>query len=236
MPDTASASAYHSGDGGQWIANPFDEIAFEEAVRIRDRGAASDAVAVTVGSASAEEQLRAAMAMGLDRAIRVDDSRSLDSYAVARILAGVVRKEQPNVVILGKQAVDDDSNQAGQMLAGLLAWPQATFVSKVEFLEGGKQARCTRETDRGLEVIVVNLPAVITVDLRLNEPRYVSLPKLMKARRAPVETLTVDQFGVTTKSRTTLLSTNAPPRRAGGLKVQSVEELVGKLREHDKVI
>lgn len=236
MPDTASASAYHSGEGGQWIINPFDEIAIEEAVRIRERAQAAEAVAVTISGAAAEEQLRSALAMGIDRAIRVEDSRPLDSYAVARILAGLVRKEQPNLVILGKQAVDDDSNQTGQMLAGLLGWPQATFVSKVEFINGGKQARCTRETDRGLEKIIVNLPAVITADLRLNEPRYVSLPKLMKARRMPIEVITPAQLGASVNPRTTLVSTTPPPRRAGGAQVQSVEELITKLREHDKVL
>src|SRR5439155_649434 len=185
------------------VINPFDEIAIEEALRIRERGQATESVGVTIGPPAVDEQIRAALAMGVDHAIRIDDSRALDPYAVARILGAVVKREAPYVVIMGKQAVDDDSNQVGQMLAGLLGWPQATFVSKIEFLDNKTRARCTRETDAGLEVVEVNLPAIITTDLRLNEPRYVSLPGLIKARRKPIEVLTCDQPGVTVRPLTT---------------------------------
>jgi electron transfer flavoprotein beta subunit len=218
------------------VINPFDEIAIEEALRIRERGDASEIVGVTIGSAAVEEQIRAALAMGVDRAIRIDDSRALDPYAVARILRALVEKEAPQAVIMGKQAVDDDSNQVGQMLAGLLGWPQATFVSKIEFLENKTRARCTRETDGGLEVVAINLPAIITTDLRLNEPRYVSLPGLMKARKKPIEVLSGEQLGVTVHPLTTTLSTSRPPRRAAGTRVASVEELVTKLKQEAKVL
>src|SRR5256885_4643803 len=218
------------------VINPFDEIAIEEALRIRERGTAREIVGVTIGSAAVEEQIRAALAMGVDRAIRIEDSRALDPYAVARILRALVEKEAPQVVIMGKQAVDDDSNQVGQMLAGLLGWPQATFVSKIEFLDNKTRARCARETDGGLEVVAIKLPAIITTDLRLNEPRYVSLPGLMKARRKPIEILTCDQLRVTVRPLTTVLSTTRPPNRATGTRVESVEELVVKLRQEAKVL
>lgn len=218
------------------VINPFDEIAIEEALRIRERGEATEVVGVTIGTATVEEQVRSALAMGVDRAIRIDDSRPLDPYAVSRILYSLVKKETPQVVLMGKQAVDDDSNQVGQMLAGLLGWPQATFVSKIEFLEQKTRARCTRETDGGLEVVEVKLPAIITTDLRLNEPRYVSLPGLMKARKKPIEVLTCEQLAVNVKPLTTTLSTSRPPKRAAGLRVESVEELVSKLKEEAKVL
>ena len=218
------------------VINPFDEIAIEEALRIRERGQATESVGVTIGPPAVDEQIRAALAMGVDHAIRIDDSRALDPYAVARILGAVVKREAPYVVIMGKQAVDDDSNQVGQMLAGLLGWPQATFVSKIEFLDNKTHARCTRETDAGLEVVEVNLPAIITTDLRLNEPRYVSLPGLMKARRKSIEVLTCDQLGVTVRPLTTVISTARPPKRAAGTRVESVEELVTKLRQEAKVL
>jgi electron transfer flavoprotein beta subunit len=218
------------------VVNPFDEIAIEEALRIRERGEASEIVGLTIGPPGVDEQVRAALAMGIDRAIRVDDARALDPYSVARILRAAVEKEAPQVVIMGKQAVDDDSNQAGQMLAGLLGWPQATFVSKIEFIDSRTRARCTRETDAGLEVIEVQLPAVITTDLRLNEPRYVSLPGLMKARKKPIEVQTCEQLGVSVQPMTTLLATERPPRRAAGVRVDSVEELVRKLKEEAKVL
>ena len=213
------------------VINPFDEIAIEEALRIRERGEAAEIVGATIGASAVDEQIRAALAMGVDRAIRIDDSRALDPYAVARILRVLIEKEAPHVVIMGKQAVDDDSNQVGQMLAGLLGWPQATFVSKIEFLDNRTRAQCTRETDGGLEVVVIKLPAIITTDLRLNEPRYVSLPGLMKARHKLIETLTCDQLGVTVRPRTTTLSISSPPKRAAGTRVESVEELVAKLRQ-----
>jgi len=218
------------------VINPFDEIAIEEALRIRERGDATEIVSVTIGAPPVDEQIRAALAMGVDRAIRIDDSRALDPYAVARILGALIEKESPNIVIMGKQAVDDDSNQVGQMLAGLLRWPQATFVSKIEFLDDKTRARCTRETDAGLEIIEIELPAIITTDLRLNEPRYVSLPGLMKARRKPIEVLICEQLGVYVQPVTTVISTARPPKRVAGTRVESVEELVTKLKQEAKVI
>jgi electron transfer flavoprotein beta subunit len=218
------------------VINPFDEIAIEEALRIRERGDAAQIVGVTIGAPAVDEQIRAALAMGVDRAIRIDDSRALDPYAVARILRALIDREAPHVVIMGKQAVDDDSNQVGQMLAALLRWPQATFVSKIEFLDNKTRARCTRETDAGLEVVEINLPAIITTDLRLNEPRYVSLPGLMKARRKPIEILTCDELGITVRPLTIVLSTTRPPRRATGTRVESVGELVVKLKQEAKVL
>ena len=218
------------------VINPFDEIAIEEALRIRERGQATEIVGVTIGAPAVDEQIRAALAMGVDRAIRIDDSRALDPYAVARILHALTEKEMPHVVIMGKQAVDDDSNQVGQMLAGLLRWPQATFVSKIEFLDKKTRARCTRETDGGLEVVAIELPAIITTDLRLNEPRYVSLPGLMKARRRPIEILTCDELTVAVRPLTTVLSIASPPKRAAGTRVDSVEELIAKLRKEVNVL
>jgi electron transfer flavoprotein beta subunit len=224
------------GAAAKSVVNPFDEIAIEEALRLRERGEATEIVGVTIGPATVDEQIRSALAMGVDRALRIDDSRALDPYAVARILRALVEKEAPQLVLMGKQAVDDDSNQAGQMLAGLLGWPQATFISKLEFLENKTRAQCTRETDGGLEVIVVNLPAIVTTDLRLNEPRYVSLPGLMKARKKPIEVLTCEQLGVTMQPLTITLSTARPPKRAAGTRVESVEELMVKLKEEAKVL
>ncbi len=237
VPDPYEAAAPGgSGANAKSVINPFDEIAIEEALRIRERGDATEIVGLTIGPPAVDEQVRAALAMGVDRAIRVDDARALDPYAVAHILRAVVEKEAPEVVIMGKQAVDDDSNQTGQMLAGLLGWPQATFVSKIEFLDDRTRVRCTRETDAGLELIEVRLPAVITTDLRLNEPRYVSLPGLMKARKKTIEVQTCDQLGVNVQPLTTVISTTRPPRRPAGMRVESVEELVIKLKEEAKVL
>jgi len=233
VPDPSAGAAASTSKS---VINPFDEIAIEEALRIRERGEATEIVGVTIGAPAVDEQIRAALAMGVDRAIRIDDSRALDPYAVARILRALVEKEAPQVVIMGKQAVDDDSNQVGQMLAGLLGWPQATFVSKIEFLDNKTRARCTRETDGGLEVVAIDLPAIITTDLRLNEPRYVSLPGLMKARRKPIEILTCEQLGVTVRPLTTTLSTSSPARRVAGTRVGSVEELMAKLKQEAKVL
>jgi len=225
-----------AGEAAKSVINPFDEIAIEEALRIRERGDATEITAVTIGAPAVDEQIRSALAMGVDRALRVDDSRSLDPYAVARILRVLVEKEAPQLVLMGKQAVDDDSNQVGQMLAGLLGWPQATFISKIEFQENKTRAQCSRETDGGIEVIAISLPAIVTTDLRLNEPRYVSLPGLMKARKRPIEVLTCEQLGVTVQPLTTTLSTSRPPKRAGGVRVESVEELMTKLKEEAKVL
>ena len=237
VPDPYEAAAPGgSGATAKSVINPFDEIAIEEALRIRERGEATEIVGLTIGPAAVDEQVRAAMAMGVDRAIRVDDARALDPYAVARILRVLVEEEGPQVVLMGKQAVDDDSNQTGQMLAGLLGWPQATFISKVEFLENKTRARCTRETDAGLEVIEVSLPAVMTADLRLNEPRYVSLPGLMKARKKPIDVRTCEQLGVKVQPLTTIISTARPPKRCAGMRVESVEELVLRLKEEAKVL
>ena len=237
VPDPYEAAAPGgSGATAKSVINPFDEIAIEEALRIRERGEATEIVGLTIGPAAVDEQVRAALAMGVDRAIRVDDARALDPYAVARILRVLVEEEGPQVVLMGKQAVDDDSNQTGQMLAGLLGWPQATFISKVEFLENKTRARCTRETDAGLEVIEVSLPAVMTADLRLNEPRYVSLPGLMKARKKPIDVRTCEQLGVKVQPLTTIISTARPPKRCAGMRVESVEELVLKLKEEAKVL
>jgi electron transfer flavoprotein beta subunit len=234
-PNDASVTGA-AGSTPKFVINPFDEIAIEEALRIRERGDAAEIVGATIGTPAVEEQIRAALAMGVDRVIRIDDSRALDPYAVARILRALVDREAPHVVIMGKQAVDDDSNQVGQMLAGLLGWPQATFVSKIEFRDDKRLARCTRETDAGLELVEINLPAIITTDLRLNEPRYVSLPGLMKARRKPIDLLNCDELGVTVQPLTTLLSTMRPPKRAAGVRVESIDELVVKLRQEAKVL
>lgn len=222
--------------GGRRIINPFDQIAIEEALRLRERGVASEVTAVTVGPAAADEEIRAAYAMGCDRAIRVDDDRWLDPYAVSRMLLAVTRAEAPDLVLMGKQAVDDDASQVGPMLAGLLGWPQATFVSRFELADDRRSATCTRETDAGLEVITVRLPAVVTADLRLNEPRYVSLPGLIKARRKPIEVKTLADLGVNVEPKTSLLRVSAPPKRATGVSVDSVDELVEKLKYEAKVI
>jgi electron transfer flavoprotein beta subunit len=237
VPDPNDATVWGAAvSAAKSVINPFDEIAIEEALRIRERGDAAEIVAATIGAAAVDEQIRAALAMGVDRAIRIDDSRALDPYAVARILRPLVEKEMPHVVIMGKQAVDDDSNQVGQMLAALLGWPQATFVSKIEFLDNKTRARCTRETDGGLEVIAIKLPAIITTDLRLNEPRYVSLPGLLKARRRPIEILTCDELRVAVRPLTSVLSIASPAKRAAGTRVDSVEELITKLRQEAKVL
>ena len=235
-PNDATVAGAAAASAAKSVINPFDEIAIEEALRIRERGDAAEVVAVTIGAPAVDEQIRAALAMGVDRAIRIDDPRALDPYAVARLLREVVDKEMPHVLIMGKQAVDDDSNQVGQMLAALLRWPQATFVSKIELLDNKTRARCTRETDGSLEVVAVELPAIITTDLRLNEPRYVSLPGLMKARRRPIEVLTSNELGVAVRPLTTLLSIASPPKRAAGTRVDSVEELIAKLRQEAKVL
>jgi len=234
-PDSITSAGVPAADA-RWIINPFDSIAIEEALRIKERGESSEVVCVTIGPARVEDQARTAFAMGADRVMRVDDDRALDPYAVSRLLKAVVEREQPNLVLMGKQAVDDDCNQAGQMLAGLLDWPQATFVSRIEFRDGRQRANCTRETDAGLEVISVRLPAVITVDLRLNEPRYVSLPGLIKARGKQIETLSADQLGMDVRPLTTLLEISPPPKRRPGTRLESVAELVAKLHEEAKVL
>jgi electron transfer flavoprotein beta subunit len=214
--------------------NPFDEIANEEAIRLKEAGKASEVVAVSLGEAKCQETLRTALAMGADRAIHVETDAELQPLAVAKLLRAVVEREQPGLVILGKQAIDDDSNQTGQMLAALLGWSQGTFASKLEFT--GDQLEVTREVDAGLERLVLKLPAVVTSDLRLNEPRYASLPNIMKAKRKPIDQLTPADLGVDVTPRLKTLQVEEPAKRQAGVKVGSVEELIDKLRGEAKVI
>jgi len=208
--------------------NPFCEIALEEALRLREAGKAEEVVAVTVGPDEARDTLRTALAMGADRALRVDAPTDTEPLAVARILKAVVLEEDANLVFLGKQAVDDDNNQTGQMLAALLGWGQATFASKIEI--GDSEATVTREVDSGLEVVRLPLPAVITADLRLNEPRYITLPSIMKAKRKPMEEKDAESYGVETEPRLKLLRVDPPAERTAGVKVGSIGELVQALK------
>ena len=208
--------------------NPFDEIAVEEAVRLKEAGKVEEVVAVSLGVQQSQETIRTALAMGADRGILVQTDDVLEPLAVAKGLKALVDKEQPNLVILGKQAIDDDSNQTGQMLAALLGWGQATFASKVELGDG--TAKVTREIDGGLQTVEVKLPAIITTDLRLNEPRYASLPNIMKAKKKPLETMTPADLGIDTAPRLKTLKVEEPAKRQGGGKVASVEELVEKLK------
>ncbi|MCS0463771.1 electron transfer flavoprotein subunit beta/FixA family protein, partial [Rhizobium favelukesii] len=212
--------------------NPFDEISVEEALRLREAGKAEEVIVVSIGPAKAEETLRTALAMGADRAILVETDETLEPLAVAKILKGVVDAEQPGLIITGKQAIDDDSNQTGQMLAALLGTAQATFASKIEIEvpgPGGK-AQVTREVDGGLQTIEIKLPAVVTTDLRLNEPRYASLPNIMKAKKKPLDKKAPADFGVSTEPRLKVLKTEEPSGRKAGVKVKSVAELVEKLK------
>lgn len=213
--------------------NPFDEIAVEEAVRLKEKGVVTEIVAVSIGPAQAQEQLRTALAMGADRGILIE-AEGTEPLAVAKLLKAVAEREQPQVVILGKQAIDDDMNATGQMLAALLGWAQGTFASKVDIADG--TATVTREVDGGLETVKLSLPAIITTDLRLNEPRYASLPNIMKARKKPLETLKPAELGVDVTPRLTVLKVEDPPKRQAGRKVASVAELVDKLRNEAKVI
>jgi electron transfer flavoprotein beta subunit len=214
--------------------NPFDEIAVEEAVRMKEKGTATEIVAVSCGVTACQETLRTALAIGADRAILVETNAELQPLAIAKLLKAIVEKEKPQVVILGKQAIDDDANQTGQMLAALLDWPQATFASKIDIANG--TATVKREVDGGLETEEVKLPAVITTDLRLNEPRYATLPNIMKAKKKPLETLTPEALGVDVTPRLATLKVVEPPKRKGGGKVADVAELVTKLRNEAKVI
>jgi electron transfer flavoprotein beta subunit len=214
--------------------NPFDEIAVEEAVRLKEAGTVSEIVAVSLGTTQAQETVRTALAMGADRGIVVQSDSELQPLAVAKALKALTEREQPRLVILGKQAIDDDSNQTGQMLAGLLGWGQGTFASKVALKD--TEAEVTREIDGGLETIAVGLPAVITTDLRLNTPRYASLPNIMKAKKKPIETVAIGDLGVDTAPRLKTLKVDEPPKRSAGIKVESVSELVAKLRNEAKVI
>src|SRR5687767_14529712 len=214
--------------------NPFDEIACEEAIRLKEKGQASEVVAVSLGEARCQETLRTALAMGADRAILVETSVELQPLAVAKLLKAIALQERPGLVLLGKQAIDDDSNQTGQMLAALLGWPQATFVSKLEI--EGEKAQVTREVDGGLETISIKLPAVVTTDLRLNEPRYVTLPNIMKAKKKTLENLKPEALGVDVTPRLTTVKVIEPSKRKSGMKVADIKALVDKLRNEAKVI
>ena len=230
---TAEGTGF-STDNLKWVVNPFDEIGVEEALRLREKNAGSEVVLVSIGPKAAQEQVRTGLAMGADRAILVLSDENLEPLAVARVLQKLVEQEKPDLVILGKQAVDYDNNCTGQMLAELLGWPQATFASKVE-LAGG-QATVTREVDGGVETLSFALPAVVTADLRLNEPRYASLPGIMKARKKALKEIPVADLGVDVAPRVKIVKLENPPKRAGGRKVGSVQELVKVLHDEAKVL
>ena len=214
--------------------NPFDEIAVEEAIRIKERGEASEVIAVTIGNAKAQDTLRTALAMGADRAILIKTDATVEPLAVAKLLKAVVETEKPDIVIMGKQAIDDDCNQTGQMLAGLLGVPQGTFASKIEL--SGDKVKVTREVDGGLETIELSKPAVITTDLRLNEPRYASLPNIMKAKKKPIDETAPETLGVDIASRQTVISVTEPKTREAGIKVDDVAQLVDKLKNEAAVL
>ncbi len=214
--------------------NPFDEIAVEEAMRLKEAGKATEVVAVSCGVTQCQETLRTAMAIGADRGILAETDAELQPLAVAKLLKALVDKEQPGLVILGKQAIDDDCNQTGQMLAALLGWPQATFASKVEIADG--QATVSREVDGGIETLALTLPAIVTTDLRLNEPRYVTLPNIMKAKKKQLDTFKPEDLGVDAKPRIKTLKVSEPPKRGAGVKVADVAALVDKLKNEAKVI
>ncbi len=214
--------------------NPFDEIAVEEAVRMKEAGKAAEVVAVSLGTAACQETIRYAIALGADRGILVQTDQELEPLAVAKLLKAVAERETPDLIILGKQAIDDDCNQTGQMLAALLEWPQGTFASKVELGDGDMQV--TREIDGGLETVKLTLPAVVTTDLRLNEPRYAKLPNIMKAKKKPLDVIEAGDMGVDLKPRLTTLKVTEPSQREAGIRVGDVSELVEKLRNEAKVI
>jgi electron transfer flavoprotein beta subunit len=214
--------------------NPFCEIAVEQAVRMKESGAASEVIVVSAGIAQAQETLRTGLAMGADRGILIQHDGPLEPLAIAKLLKAVVAREDPGLVIMGKQAIDGDNNQTGQMLAALLGWSQGTFVSRMEPADGA--LKVTREVDGGLEIVSLTLPSVVTVDLRLNEPRYASLPNIMKAKRKPIETLSPDDLGVDVTPRVETLQVVEPPPRQAGVKVETVAELVDKLKNEAKVI
>ena len=216
-------------DGVKMSINPFDEIALEEALRIKEKGGATEVVVATIGPADTQQQLRTALAMGADRALLVVSAAAIEPLDAAKVFLKLVEKEQPFLVILGKQAIDDDNNQTGQMLAALWNRPQATFASKVEL--AGEKATVTREVDAGLETLEVDLPAVVTTDLRLNEPRYVKLPEIMKAKKKPLETLSLAALGVTPKQRVKPVRYEPPPQRQKGVMVKSAQELVDALKK-----
>ena len=214
--------------------NPFDEIAVEQALRIKEAGQAEEVILVSVGPQQSQETIRTGLAMGADRGIHIEAGQDVEPLAVAKLLTAVVGKENPSLVLCGKQAIDDDSNQTAQMLSALLGWSQATFASGVEL--AGDKANIIREVDGGLEHIEVSMPAVISVDLRLNEPRYASLPNIMKAKKKPIDSLSVDELGVDISPRLTVLKVEEPEARQAGIKVESISELVDKLKNEAKVI
>ena len=214
--------------------NPFDEIAVEAAIRLKESGAAKEIVAVSIGPQKAQETIRTALAMGADRGILIRSDGDVEPLAVAKLLKGVAEEEKPDLVIMGKQAIDDDSNQTGQMLAALLGWPQGTFASKLEFKDG--RAHVTREVDGGLQTVILNMPCVVTTDLRLNEPRYASLPNIMKAKKKPLDEKTPGDYGADTAPRLKILKTQEPPTREAGEVVENAAELVGKLKDEAGVI
>ena len=214
--------------------NPFDEIAVEQALRLREAGGAEEVVVVSIGPAQNQETIRTALAMGADRGIHIEASHDIEPLAVAKLLKAVVERETPGLVLVGKQAIDDDCNQTGQMLAALLGWAQGTFVSALEV--AGDKAKIVREVDGGLEHLEIKMPAIISVDLRLNEPRYASLPNIMKAKKKPLDSLTVDELGVDISPRLTIVKVEEPAAREAGIKVADVRELVEKLKNEAKVI
>ncbi|TMA77823.1 MAG: electron transfer flavoprotein subunit beta/FixA family protein [Deltaproteobacteria bacterium] len=223
-------------DNIKWVINPFDEIAIEEALRIKEKHAGSEVVLASIGAKVVQEQLRTGLAMGADRAILVLTDDALDPLAVARVLAKIVETEKPDLIVMGKQAIDDDSNAAGQMLAELLGWPQATFASKVELAADQKSMTVTREVDGGLETVGAPLPAIVTADLRLNEPRYASLPGIMKARKKELKEIPIADLGVDVAPKAQIVKMDPPPKRQAGKKVESVEQLVELLHTEAKVI
>ena len=214
--------------------NPFDEIAVEEAVRLKEKKICDEIIAISIGSAKSEETLRTALAVGADKGILIETEEEVQPLEVAKILKEIIKKNNPDLVLMGKQAIDDDSNQTGQMLAALLGWPQGTFASKLEI--NGKKINVTREIDGGLETLGMELPAIVTTDLRLNEPRYASLPNIMKAKQKPIEKITPKDLNVEVKQRLKTLKVTEPPKKNAGIKVDSVQELISKLHEKEKVI
>jgi len=223
-------------DNVKWVINPFDEIAIEEALRVKEKVTGTEVVLVSIGLKAAQEQLRTGLAMGADRAILVLSEEALEPLAVARVVHKLAETEKPDLIIMGKQAIDDDSNCVGQMVAELLRWPQATFASKLELAADQKSAKVTREVDGGLETLAIPLPAVVTADLRLNEPRYASLPGIMKARKKEMKEIPVADLGIDVTPRLKILKLETPPKRTGGRKVRSVQELVQVLHSEAKVI
>ena len=222
-PDGSGVEA----DGVKMSINPFDEIALEEALRMKEQGNAHEVIVLSIGASESQQQLRTGLAMGADRAILVETSTNLDPLSITKVFQKIITQENPNLVILGKQAIDNDNNQTGQMLAALLEWPQATFASKISFSDG--KAQVTREVDTGLETIEVTMPAIITADLRLNEPRYVKLPDIMKAKKKPLEIIAFEEFGITPKNTINILNTEPPEKRQKGIMVDNVTALITEL-------